>query len=149
MVHKTLISGTAYEIGGGKTLIGGTAYEIDKGRTLVGGTVYEVGFAKLVTVRVTSNSLYSSGSYSTDASYITPDGSTGTLNTAGTYELPAGTTLMMKVEEYEKTGHVYVNDTSVGKTDYKGYLYYSYTLTTNIVLTHKYYGGANIYITEE
>lgn len=104
---------------------------------------------KNVTVTVTSNSLYSSNTYSTDVSYKTPDGSTGTLNTVGTYELPAGTILTMIVEEYEKTGHVYVNNTSVGNTDgNNGYLKYSYTLTTNISLTHKYYGGANIYITE-
>ena len=45
MAHKTLIGGTAYEIGGGKTLINGTGYSIDKGKTLVGGTAYEVGFA--------------------------------------------------------------------------------------------------------
>lgn len=45
MSHRTLVNGTAYEIGGGKTLIGGTAYSIDKGKTLVGGTAYEVGFA--------------------------------------------------------------------------------------------------------
>ena len=45
MSHKTLISGTAYEISGGKTLVNGTAYSIDKGKTLVGGTAYEVGFA--------------------------------------------------------------------------------------------------------
>ena len=46
MAHKTLINGTAYEIGGGKTLVGGTAYSIDKGKTLVGGTAYEIGFIK-------------------------------------------------------------------------------------------------------
>lgn len=46
MSHKTLISGTAYEISGGKTLIDGTAYSIKNGKTLVDGTVYEVGFVK-------------------------------------------------------------------------------------------------------
>lgn len=46
MAHKTLIGGTAYEIGGGKTLVGGTAYSIDKGKALVDGTAYEVGFRK-------------------------------------------------------------------------------------------------------
>lgn len=45
MAHKTLIGGTAYEIGGGRTLVNGTGYSIDKGKTLVGGTAYEVGFA--------------------------------------------------------------------------------------------------------
>ena len=52
MAHKTLIGGTAYEIGGGKTLIGGTAYEIGGGKTLIGGTAYEVGFAEPVQVTI-------------------------------------------------------------------------------------------------
>lgn len=47
MAHKTLIGGTAYEIGGGKTLVNGTAYSIDKGKTLVGGTVYSISFSSL------------------------------------------------------------------------------------------------------
>lgn len=54
MAHKTLIGGTAYEIGGGKTLINGTAYEIGKGKTLVGGTAYEVSFGpETVTITLT------------------------------------------------------------------------------------------------
>ena len=44
MAHKTLVSGTAYEIGGGKVLVGGTGYSIDKGRTKVGGTGYDISF---------------------------------------------------------------------------------------------------------
>jgi hypothetical protein len=44
MAHKTLVSGTAYEIGGGKVLVGGTGYSVDKGRTLVGGTGYDISF---------------------------------------------------------------------------------------------------------
>ena len=48
MAHKTLIGGTAYEIGGGKTLINGTGYSNDKGKTLVGGTGYELGFKNFV-----------------------------------------------------------------------------------------------------
>lgn len=45
MAHKTKVSGTNYEVSGGKTKVNGTNYSIDKGKTLVGGTVYEVGFA--------------------------------------------------------------------------------------------------------
>lgn len=44
MAHKTLIGGTAYEIGGGRTLVDGTGYSIDKGRTKVGGTGYDISF---------------------------------------------------------------------------------------------------------
>ena len=50
MSHRTLVNGTAYEIGGGKTLVNGTAYSIDKGKTLVGGAAYEVGFSKNISV---------------------------------------------------------------------------------------------------
>lgn len=50
MAHKTLIGGTAYEIGGGRTLVGGTAYSIDKGKTLVGGTAYEIGLSNFPSV---------------------------------------------------------------------------------------------------
>ena len=44
MAHKTLISGTAYDITGGRTLIDGTGYDISKGRTLVSGTGYDISF---------------------------------------------------------------------------------------------------------
>ena len=57
MAHKTLIGGTAYEIGGGKTPVGGTAYSIDKGKTLVGGTAYEIAFASPITVVITGTGL--------------------------------------------------------------------------------------------
>lgn len=43
-MHKTLISGTEYDVNGGKALVGGTSYGISKGRTLVGGTGYDISF---------------------------------------------------------------------------------------------------------
>ena len=45
MAHKTLISGTAYSVTGGRELIGGTGYSIKKGRTLIGGAGYNITFA--------------------------------------------------------------------------------------------------------
>lgn len=45
MANKTLISGTAYSVTGGRELIGGTGYSIKKGRTLIGGTGYDITFA--------------------------------------------------------------------------------------------------------
>ena len=45
MAHKTLISGTAYSVTGGRELIGGTDYSIKKGRTLIGGAGYNITFA--------------------------------------------------------------------------------------------------------
>ena len=44
MAHKTLISGTAYSVTGGRELIGGTGYSIKKGRTLIGGAGYDITF---------------------------------------------------------------------------------------------------------
>lgn len=45
MAHKTLISGTAYSVSGGRDLIGGTGYGCKAGKTLIGGTAYEVKFS--------------------------------------------------------------------------------------------------------
>lgn len=44
MAHKTLISGTAYSVTGGRELIGGTGYGCKAGKTLIGGTAFEVKF---------------------------------------------------------------------------------------------------------
>lgn len=44
MAHKALLSGTAYEVIGGKDLIDATAYTKTKGRTLVDGTGYDIEF---------------------------------------------------------------------------------------------------------
>lgn len=48
MAHKTLISGTAYEISGGKTLVGGTMFGIKGGKTSVNGTAYSIAFGAAV-----------------------------------------------------------------------------------------------------
>ena len=44
MAHKTLISGTAYSVTGGRELIGGTGYGCKGGKTLIGGTAFKVKF---------------------------------------------------------------------------------------------------------
>lgn len=46
MAHKTLISGTAYSVSGGRELIGGTGYGCKAGKTLIGGTAFTIPFAK-------------------------------------------------------------------------------------------------------
>lgn len=46
MAHKTLISGTAYSVTGGRELIGGTGYGCKAGKTLIGGTAFTIPFAK-------------------------------------------------------------------------------------------------------
>ena len=45
MAHKTLISGTAYSVTGGRDLIGGTGYDCKAGKTLIGGTAFAVKFS--------------------------------------------------------------------------------------------------------
>lgn len=45
MAHKTLISGTAYSVTGGRELIGGTGYGCKAGKTLIGGTAFTVPFS--------------------------------------------------------------------------------------------------------
>jgi hypothetical protein len=46
MAHKTLISGTAYSVTGGRELIDGTGYGCKAGKTLIGGTAFTVPFSK-------------------------------------------------------------------------------------------------------
>ena len=46
MAHKTLISGTAYSVTGGRELIGGTGYDCKAGKTLIGGTAFIIPLAK-------------------------------------------------------------------------------------------------------
>ena len=46
MAHKTLISGTAYSVTGGRDLIGGTGYDCKAGKTIIGGTAFTVPFSK-------------------------------------------------------------------------------------------------------
>lgn len=46
MAHKTLISGTAYSVTGGRELIGGTGYGCKAGKALIGGTAFIVPFSK-------------------------------------------------------------------------------------------------------
>lgn len=44
MAHKTLVNGTAYDMGGGVTLVSGTSYHIKNGKVLIGGTAYDISF---------------------------------------------------------------------------------------------------------
>ena len=44
MAHKTLIDGTAYDIGGGVTLVEGTSYSVKNGKVLIDGTEYDISF---------------------------------------------------------------------------------------------------------
>ena len=46
MSHKTLISGTAYEVVGGAQMIDGTKFQMGGGKTILGGTAFTVPFSK-------------------------------------------------------------------------------------------------------
>ena len=126
MAHKTLIGGTAYEIGGGKTLVGGTAYSIDKGKTLVGGTAYEVGFAKpMATVTVYS---YNPGPYD-DSTITFPD----EIASEGTYELPIGTELVFSIFTGKRhEGIITFNYEQVAYASGDSSAEYTYVLNGNI-----------------
>lgn len=65
MAHKTLISGTAYSVTGGRELIGGTGYGCKAGKTLIGGTAYDISFdtASLIwymneTIKIPESEIY-------------------------------------------------------------------------------------------
>lgn len=152
MAHKPLIGGTAYEIKGGKTLIDGTAYSIKSGKTLVGGTAYEVGFgADTAIVRLMSDTFEDGNYASAYINYITPDGDTGSLSTAGTYELPIGTsiTCSLKFRGKDRASlSIYFNGDNVesSQTDAS----YSFTLTQNIAIRpyNLYYNGGTMHVAE-
>ena len=50
VIHKTLVSGTAYTIEKGNVLVNGTGYGLSKGRTLVGGTGYDIPLKNVLTI---------------------------------------------------------------------------------------------------
>lgn len=126
MAHKTLIGGTAYEIGGGKTLVGGTAYSIDKGKTLIGGTAYEVGFAKPMATVIVYN--YSPGPYY-ESTMTFPD----EIASEGTYELPIGTELVFSIFASKRhEGWIWVNYEQVAYASGDSSAEYTYVLNGNI-----------------
>lgn len=132
MAHKTLIGGTAYEIGGGKTLVNGTARSIDKGKTLVGGTVYEVGFGPSTAILTLNTS-------TTKMTDVIINGTE--YSTTTTLEVPIGTVVRCRVDsESSKEGYVDVNDHTVFNSYYG---YYDYVVTGNatIVSSYKQYDG--------
>lgn len=89
MAQKVLVSGTSYELSGGKTLIGGTGYGISGGRTLFGGTGYDIPFTPkpyVVTVTLSRYTyvIYNDTLYSNDTVlYVTPGDSVRCVVSAG------------------------------------------------------------------
>ena len=90
MAHKTLISGTAYEVKGGKCLVNGTSYDIKKGRTLINGTGEDIVFSSVspildendwTTIREVSDAGQGSNYWSIgDRKAVTLNGTVGQLS---------------------------------------------------------------------
>ena len=90
MAHKTLISGTAYEVRGGKCLVNGTSYDIKKGRTLINGTGEDIVFSSVspildendwTTIREVSDAGQGSNYWSIgDRKAVTLNGTVGKLS---------------------------------------------------------------------
>lgn len=119
MAHKTLIVGTAYEIGGGRTLVNGTGYSIDKGKTLVGGTAYEVGFAgPMATVAITGRNGYTT--VSIDGIEYEPS----------SVKVPIGTEVICTVIDWNYSGRPYItlNGTTVSNDTY------TYIVAGNVII---------------
>lgn len=144
MAHKTLVNGTAYEIGGGKTLVNGTAYSIDKGKTLVGGTAYEIGFGPSVAV-VTLTSSSFSGDYDNATATINGvnyrDGDVG-YGTNIVLEVPIGTEITCSAicgaySGMYYGGKIYKNETIVvdgASTKEMGYYTYTFIVTGDVTI---------------
>lgn len=97
MAHKTLISGTAYSVTGGRELIGGTGYGCKAGKTLIGGTAFTVPFSKGIPLSTITPGaiLYLNESGSPVPFYIAKHDYESGLN-------GAGRTLLVRKENYDK-----------------------------------------------
>lgn len=97
MAHKTLISGTAYSVTGGRELIGGTGYDCKAGKTLIGGTAFTVPFSKGIPLSTITPGaiLYINESGSPVPFYIAKHDYESGLN-------GAGRTLLVRKDCYDK-----------------------------------------------
>ena len=89
MAHKTLISGTAYSVTGGRELISGTGYDCKAGKTIIGGTAFDVPFGKteyVLTIR--------GGSAQNAGAYVTYGGQ---KYGSGTLRIPVGDSVDVSV----------------------------------------------------
>ena len=155
MAHKTLISGTARSVTGGRDLIGGTGYDCKAGKTLIGGTVYEIKFKPseyTITMTGSGGKIIYNGVEQTKT-FIVAAGESITITataftTNGNFPQKAiiqlnGTTVSIKTafEVYETVTATYTytpeQDTSIirSTTDPGTGRFYSYSTTINIKTT--------------
>lgn len=128
MAHKTLISGTAYSVTGGRDLIGGTGYGCKAGKTLIGGTAFDVKFPRPITVTIHGSSNIVRGTY-----VQIGDRKVAAL---GTYETTTGTEITAATAATEQSTRVweeiYFNGVLVSKGAYDKDAQYSFIAKRNI-----------------
>ena len=145
MAQKVLVSGTSYELSGGKALIGGTGHDIKNGKALVDGTVYDIPFTPkpyVVTVTLSRYTyvIYNDTLYSNDTVlYVTPGDSVRCVVSAGL--APSIKFLAVRVNGAK------VNTSSfVGNPPYHlptSSRYYDFTPESDATITGKEKGAGN------
>lgn len=126
MAHKTLISGTARSVTGGRELIAGTGYAKKQGKTLIDGTVYKIVFTRAVTITITGD-----GGGGRELTSVTIDG-VKYIRTA-TVEALTGTEIVCYAAnggwDY---GKIYLNGTVVASGNSHGGASYTYTVKSDM-----------------
>lgn len=109
MSHKTMISGTAYEVVGGAQMIDGTKFQMGGGKTLLGGTAFTIPFAKGIPLNTITPGaiLYLNESGSPVPFYIAKHDYESGLN-------GAGRTLVVRRDCYDKRAFNQSNNTYSG-----------------------------------
>ena len=138
MAHKTLISGTAYDVKGGRDLIDGTGYAQKQGKTPINGTAYEVSFGpKIYTITVT-------GGAQGVGDYVFYN---RTVYTSGSFEIQPGESVLIHTNF-----DFYARVTKDGSEIEKGWgpLNYEYTPSGNEQITYDMVGTTvYVHITSE
>lgn len=131
MAHKTLISGTAYSVTGGRDLIGGTGYDCKAGKTLINGTAFEVRFAELVTINISKDS-----SIGDSSAYIIHN---GVQYSSGEIEVEVGDTIICSIPSHRGKGSLIIDNKTI--INGASVVSYSYVVESNIQI----YTTADIY----
>ena len=133
MAHKTMISGTAYEVKGGRTMVDGSVYDIKKGRTLIDGTGYDIEFG--CTVQLTRESIGGIRFAWVKINDTTFPLSTDDSSVSMTINVPAGTICecFFQTPGSEATTYpaVYLNGIEVAHSWYPDHFTPIYTYTIN------------------
>ena len=143
MAHKTLISGTAYSVTGGRELIGGTGYDCKGGKNLIGGTAFEIKFGPSICTLVIKGSTQGS-----TTAVVAPiehkDHPIWYAYSDGTYQLEPGAGIVLYAYSYG-TNYFYVN----GKLVASGGQKLQYEMTLTAALTNVSISGSTIRVTTQ